>query len=148
MRGAARRRSCRAGGAVGEAVDQDEGAGRAVLVVGVERDRLAGGEVAEADLVQREPARGVFLERVDVDAVPDRGDGARRPDIADAHEVGAPGQHRLLVHPQQMAGELVGDRRAFGGADQDVAARDIDLVLQRERHRLAGLGGVAGRHRR
>ena len=58
--GAAQRRSAimpAPHGRVGVAVDQDEGAGVAVLRVGIEGDRLRGREIAEADLVQRQRAR-------------------------------------------------------------------------------------------
>ena len=46
-----------ADGVVGEPVDQDEAAGVAVLVVGVEGDRPVELEVADADLVQLERLR-------------------------------------------------------------------------------------------
>ncbi len=69
--GAAQREvdQARARGGVGGAVDQDEGAGVAVLGVGVEGDRRRGGEVAEADLVQPQRLGGIVLQRVDVDPV-------------------------------------------------------------------------------
>ena len=54
---------------VGEAVDQDEAAGVAVLGIGVEGDRLGGREVDEADLVQLQHLRGDVLERIDVEPV-------------------------------------------------------------------------------
>ena len=39
---------------VGEPVDDDEGAGPAVLAIGIERDRHVGREIAEADVVEAE----------------------------------------------------------------------------------------------
>ena len=59
----------RADRCVGHAVDQDEAAGVAVLVVRVERDRLVERQVADADLVEFERLGRQVLERVDVDLV-------------------------------------------------------------------------------
>ena len=63
---------------VGQAVDQDEAAGVAVLRVGVEGDRLVEIEIAHADLVQVQRLRGQMLERVDVDLVLRRRRRSRR----------------------------------------------------------------------
>ena len=43
-----------ADGVIGETVDDDEGAGPAVLVVGIEGDRQAGRQVADRDIVELE----------------------------------------------------------------------------------------------
>ena len=58
-----------AGGRVGEAVDENERAGLAILRVRVERDRRRGREVAQADLVERQRARRDVLQRIDIDLV-------------------------------------------------------------------------------
>ena len=57
---------------------------------------------------------------------------------ADLDEIGAAGQHRLIAHPQDARLELVGDLERITGRADDIAAADIDLVLEREGHRLAG----------
>ena len=41
-----------------------------------------------------------------------------------------------------MGRELVGDLRAAASARQHVAARDVDLVVERQRDGLAGFGAV------
>jgi hypothetical protein len=46
----------------------------------------------------------------------------------------------LLVHPQQVRGELVGHLRRIAGGGDHVAAADVDLVGQRQRDRLAAPG--------
>ena len=48
-------------------------------------------------------------------------------------QVDAPGVERPLIHPHQLGLELLTDERWF--SRQDVAAADIDLVVQRERDR-------------
>ena len=59
-----------------------------------------------------------------------------------------PGHQRLVVHPDQMRGELIGDLGPRVGLDQDVAARDVDLVGEREGDGIAGLAPrPASRHR-
>ena len=94
---------------VGQLVDDDEAAGVAVVGVRVERDRPVEADVAHADLVELERRRREMIEVVDVDPVlrvADRGaDGAG----ADLHQVRPPGQHRVLVHPDDVGLELVGD---------------------------------------
>ena len=54
---------------IGEAVDQDERAGRAVVVIDVEGDRLRQRQVAEADIVESERLGRERLEALDVDMV-------------------------------------------------------------------------------
>ena len=61
-----------ADGVVGKAVDDDERAGLAVLLIGIEGDRSGRGEIAEADLVEAERVRGQMLARIDVDLVFER----------------------------------------------------------------------------
>jgi hypothetical protein len=132
-----------AGGRMGEAVDQDEGAGAPVLRIGVESHRARGREVAEADFVQRQrPARPV-LQRVDVDLVLERRDLCRQRPGADPQEIGAPRQQRLLVHPQHMRAELVGDLWPLPRRHQHIAAADVDVLRQRQRDRVAGRGTIA-----
>ena len=51
-------------------------------------------------------------------------------------------QERLVGHPDQMGGELIGDLRPIGGCRQDVTAGNVDLVGERQRHRLTSRSGV------
>ena len=51
-----------------------------------------------------------------------------------------PGSSGSLAHPDEMGGELIGDFGPAGRADQHIAARDVDVVGQRQRHRIARLG--------
>ena len=57
---------------IGEAVDQDESAGGAVVAIGIEGDRRLGGDVADADLVHVERLGRLVGEIVDVDLVLER----------------------------------------------------------------------------
>ena len=49
-------------GRIGITVDQDEGAGGAIFLIGIERDRRRRGKVAEADFVERQRFGGQFPE--------------------------------------------------------------------------------------
>lgn len=85
-----------------------------------------------------QPLGGQPLLRIHIDLVLDladaRGDRAR----ADLEPVRAARQQGGIVHPQQMCGELVGHFRRVVDRSDDVAAADIDLVVQGQRDRLAG----------
>ena len=94
-------------------------------------------DVDDADRVQLEVVRGDAVERVDVELVLDRRDRGRDRLRADAHEVRAAAQERLVRHPHDRRLELVAHLRRRIGRRDDVAAADVDLVLERERHRLA-----------
>ena len=84
----------------------------------------------------------LLVERVDVDAVLEVGDRhGHELRARDLHQVGAARQQLLVAHPDHVGGELVGDRAAAScGRGQDVAARDVDLVGEGQRHGVAGLG--------
>ena len=132
----------RADRVVGDAVDEDERARLAVVVVGVEGDLAVELEVADPDLVELELGRGEVLARVDVELVLQRRDRRGGDLRADPHQVVAPAVHRVVGHPHDRRLELVGDAgRGLGGRDH-VAAAGVDLVGERERHGLAGDRGV------
>ena len=65
---------------------------------------------------------------------------ALRRQRADLQQVGAAGEHRLFGHPDDGALELVGDLRGRSGRGDHVAARDVDLVGERQGDRLPGDG--------
>ena len=56
---------------------------------------------------------------------------------AEHEQIGAAAEQRRLVHPHHPGGHLVGQRRRRRDR-QHVAARDVDLAIQHQRHRLAG----------
>ena len=127
---------------VGGAVDEDEGAGLPQHPVGIEGDGPVEGQVAKADLVRPQRSGGVVLHGVDVDAVAQGGDLGGGGGGAGLQQILPLRQQRLVGHPQQMGVELVaaGWRRAVVGRQQ-VAAADVDLVGERQGHRLPGDGG-------
>ena len=55
-------------------------------------------------------------------------------------QIGTTGQHRLLIHPHHMSGELVGDIRTGLRRAEQIATRNVDIIGQHQGHRLAGLG--------
>ena len=79
-----------------------------------------------------------MLEAVDVDLVfrvlDGRGDRLR----AQLEPIAAAGDQLILGHPHDRRLELVGGLGRVGGGGDHVAARAVDLVGQRDRHRLAG----------
>jgi len=127
-------------GLVGRPIDQDEGAEVAALGIRAKGDRVAEMKVAESDLVEIQGAAGSLLARVDVDLVLDRGDRGCHLLGAELQEVAAAGQHRLVAHPKEMGGELVGHLGPGLGIDQHVASGDVDLLIEDDGHRIAGGG--------
>ncbi len=125
-------------GGVGIAVDEDERAGGAVVLVAVEGNRLGERQVGEADVVERQGLGGERLEAVDVDLMLElahRGaDGAG----AGLEQIGAAGQQRLVGHPDEMGGDLIGTLRPVLGRGQDIAAADVDLDIGGHGDRIAG----------
>ncbi len=122
-----------------ELVDQDEAAGLAILRVDIEGHRAVESHIAEADLVEFELLRRLLLQRVDVDLVLRRSQRGIDRARADLQQVLPVGQHGLLVHPDQRGFELVGHAGGHRGGGQQIAARDINFTVQRERDGLSGL---------
>ena len=129
--------------AVAVTVDQDEASGLPNLCKAVQRDRSRGGDVANADFIERERMDGFAAERLDVDPMFDGRDACRNRANANLEQILATGQKRLLAHPDQMRLELIGDLRPTVGRDQRVAARNIDMAVEPDGDRLAGAGLVA-----
>ena len=125
---------------VGEAVDEDEAAKVAVLVIGRKGDGCVKIEIADADLVELERLRRHVLERVDVDLV-FRTVRARRCTVRAPilMRYGRPGSIGSSPIHRMLGLELIGDlERVRRPAHEDVAAADIDLVVERDGDRLAG----------
>src|SRR3546814_8426007 len=59
----------RRNGRVGQLVDQDEAAERAIVGIGLEHDRLVGRNLDHADAVQVQRLGRQMVERVDVDLI-------------------------------------------------------------------------------
>ncbi len=125
---------------VGIAVDQDEGAGVAVVGVRIEGDRPRHRQIADADLVQRQRLGGKLGERVDVDLVLEAGHGRRQRRVVDLHQIRALRQQPVGRHPDQMRGELIGHLRALARCRQHVAAGDVDFVGERDGDGIASFG--------
>ncbi len=101
-------------------IDQDEAAGPAILGVAIEDDRPRRRIRHRADLIEHQPV------------IDFRRHGPGRV----LQQVHAPGIERTLVHPDDVGAEPLAD---FDFADrQQVAAADVDFVLERQRHRLPG----------
>src|ERR1051326_1231661 len=127
--------------AVAHAVYNNERAGPAIRLVGIEGNRRGGGQITERNVVETERGRRQMFATVGVDAIfyrryGDRGGFRRQP-----RQIGAARHQRLAVHPDEVGGELIGNFGTRSRADQDVAAADVYLIGQRHRYRHAGTGG-------
>ena len=129
-------------GLVALAVDQDEGAGGMILGVDVEGQRRVGGDRGAADLVEAQCRRRVLRERVDVEPVGQPAYVGRYRACAELQQIGSAEAQRLVAHPDEVGGEAVIDRRPRAGMRQHVAAGDVDLVGERQRHGIAGARDV------
>src|SRR5439155_13460772 len=66
------------------------------------------------------------------------GESPRSGRGADLDDVGTAGQHRLIAHPQNMRFELISNLDRIAGSADDIAARDVDLILEGEGDGSAG----------
>ena len=127
---------------VADAVNQHKAAGGAVVGVSVKHQWLVGGQVAFGHHVQVQLLSGHMLQGVDIDQVLDARHASAHNLRAALEPVVASGRQGLSGHPDDVGLQLVGHGgRSLGGAEH-VAARDIYLIRQRQRHRLAGHGTV------
>ena len=127
----------RGDGAVGRLVDQDEAAGRAIVVVAV-GERSAARARAHAwpmSFIASASGAGSCCLRRHVPAVIDAGRCARAPraSCGAADTCGARSSARSSNQHSVASMRPRGVRRA-GRADEHVAARHVDLVVQRQRH--------------
>ena len=122
---------------VRQAVDHDERAAGAILGVGREGDRLLGGHVHHAHLVQRQRLGRELGRRVHVHLVLDLGDARADRAGAGLQAVEPPRYQLVVVHPDDVGRELVRHFRPVVGRREHVAARHVHLVPERQRHRLA-----------
>ena len=143
-------------GGVGETVDQDERAGVGVLGVRVEHQRpwRCRGCTTPTSLISSVlPATWSRLSTLSLYLRFEH--GRRRGLVSAFQRIGAPGQHRLLVEPDDARGHLIGDRGSVRGKGDNIAAAHIDLLGEGQRHRFAllrrfevAVGGDDARHMR
>src|SRR5690349_14906277 len=110
----------------------------AVLAIRRERNGPVEIEIDDADLVEGEDLGGHVLERVDIDLIFGRLEHAWNGEWTRLDQIGAAGKHLLVIHPQDAGLEFVGDGEWRSRRTNDIAAADIDFVLERDGHRLAG----------
>ena len=127
---------------IAKPVDQDEGAHLADRLIRVEGNRFVRLDVDDADLVEAERFCGQLLEAGEVFLVLDLGDAGGNRACADLQQIRATRQKWLIMHPDQMSGKLVGDFRPVVRRHQQIAARRIDFIGERQRHGIAGAGFV------
>ncbi len=118
---------------------RDEAAGLAVGRVRIERDRPVERDVADADLVHLEHLGGKVLHRVDVDLVLRLGDGWRSPSACRSSS-GTAARAACARRSSRRCSPRTGRRLRPARSRPEItsAARDVDLVFERQRHRLAG----------
>src|SRR4051812_11737361 len=134
-------------GVIGGFVDEDEGAGGVAGGVRVGRDVAAEPQPDAPDVVEAQLIRGGPLERLELDPALDRLEA--RGDRAGAvlEQVAASLDRGKVAEPAERGAQLAHRRgRVLGGRDQ-LAAREVDLVLEADRHaqrRLDDLGAAVG----
>src|SRR5439155_10238586 len=120
----------------GHAIDDDERAGGAVAAIAVKANRLAQRDGAAADFVELQRRGVLAMERIDVDLIAKRTDRAGRELGGLLEPVRFAGNHWLFGHPDDGGFEFLLDARQIAGADEHIAAADVDFVFERERDRL------------
>ena len=93
---------------IGDAVDQNETAEIAAFLIGRIGDGAVERQIAETDLVQLERLAGKMLHGVDVDRVLELGDDGGNGLVGHLQQIGAFRQERLVMHPDNVRGKLVG----------------------------------------
>src|SRR5205823_348128 len=93
-----------------DAVDEDDGAAGVIVLVRIERNRPRGSEIAEADLVHLQHARGGLGAGRNVELVPERGHRCGGRLRAEPQRIGAARQEVRLVEPDEVRGELIRHR--------------------------------------
>ena len=127
-------------GTVGQPVDDDKGAGGAVVLIAIEGDGRIQGHLDPANLIELQLARRALFQGVHVNAMDDTRDRPRHVAGGALDVVFLARQHGLLAHPYQHGLEAVGDLRTAVGMYQHVAARYVDLVFQGQGDGLTGTG--------
>ena len=100
-------------------------------------------KIAVADLVALQARRRQVRLGVRINAMLDLGDLRAQRARRGFQQVTPARQQCRIVQPQQVAGELRGDLRRLRDIGDHVAARHVNLVGERERDRLVGLGGLS-----
>jgi len=102
-----------------------------VGLVGIERDRRGGRQVAEPDLVQAQGLVRQLRQGLDIDPVLEGGDGGRHRSCADLQQVGTARNEGLLAESDDMRGELVDAFRPITRVGKEIAAGNVDLAVER-----------------
>src|SRR6516164_362948 len=111
--GAAQSKTNHAGGNRGTrmAVDQDETAGRLVLVIRIEANRLSCGNIGKSDFMAMQILCGQMLRRIDVKAVLKLGNRGVRRLRTRFQQINAAWEKRRFREPNEMRRERVGAMR-------------------------------------
>ena len=129
-------------GRIGETIHQHERPGRTAAGVGVECQLPVRADDAAPDVVEPEPQRLFVHPGVDVDPVAQATDGAIRQRVGGLQKICAAGLHLSLGHPYDHCVQFVCPLRLVARCHEQVAAADVDLVGERQRHRAARARGV------
>ena len=118
---------------VGQTVDDDEGSGGDVALVGIEIQCLREVDFAKPNFIQFQYGRRARFQRVDVDLVMDGADLAGQG-LAGVFEVVLfARQHCGFAHPDNSSRHCFKRSRQVIAVHQQVAAADVDFVFEGER---------------
>ena len=127
---------------VAQLVDEDEVAGFRRALIAIQHQRLGDLDLAAGDAVEPQGVGGTARHGVDVDLVDDADDTPRHDASAGLDLVLMAQHQRRLVHPHHVGGECRARLDVAVRRDEGIATGDVDLVVQRQRHRLPRIGHV------
>ena len=99
-------------------------------------------KIAGPDFVELECLACHMLQIVDIELVFQARDGGGRGLTAAFERVAAAGQHRLLIEPDDVRRDLIGDRGRLLDPTDDVAAAGVDFLGKGERDGIAAMGNL------
>src|SRR5262249_8506143 len=111
-----------ADGSVRERIDQDQAAGGAVLLVGIEEERTACGEFNASNFVHLKLLGSMFAEVVDIDAIANSSGSGFDRAAGMLEEIVAVQLERLRMKPDNHSCEMSRDLRRSVWRNEHVAA--------------------------
>ena len=152
--GAAQRKMQHAGShcGIGYFINQHKTAELMTVGIGRKYHRSVGRQFDHTDFIQAQCLGRQMLHIIDIDGIFRRLHPGRDGLRAEAQLIGATGQHFRFIHPNQTGFKAVCRQRRIIGCGNDIAARTVNFIIERQRHRLTGqcfgqIGATAiGRH--
>jgi hypothetical protein len=121
---------------VGEWVDQDKAARCSIDLVRIVEKRLGRRNLHAGDLGEIQRFRLFAVQRIDIDAIVQRGDKGTHLARRMLQQITAPDVERFFAHPTENALELRRALRQIMPPHNHIPTADVDLVGQAEDDRI------------